>query len=339
MDIITVIIQAVVQGLTEFLPVSSSGHLSVVQHVTGVNGEAALVLSLVLHLGTLAAVFVAFWGTIWGMIKEFFLTIGDIFTGKFSWKNMNGNRRMMFMVIIATVILVPFYLVEGFFTGRQGDGDIVFEGAAFLFTSLILFLSDRFGHGTRTAEQMTVKDAVTVGLFQVVALFPGVSRSGSTTAGGLLSGLEKETAVTFAFILGIPAILGGSVLELGDALHSDMELDWVALGIGFVIAAVVGILSIKLVSWLVKKDRYKIFGVYTARSGRSLRGSGSVGAHFRNHAPFPHNGLKSRKGSRIKWLRIRQQDRAPVPRRAAPGAQDHQRRRSRLSSSGSARRL
>ena len=86
--------------LTEFLPVSSSGHLSVVQHVTGVNGEAALVLSLVLHLGTLAAVFVAFWGTIWGMIKEFFLTIGDIFTGKFSWKNMNGNRRMMFKMCI-----------------------------------------------------------------------------------------------------------------------------------------------------------------------------------------------------------------------------------------------
>lgn len=267
MDIITVIIQAVVQGLTEFLPVSSSGHLSVLQHITGVNGEAALVLSLVLHMGTLLAVFIAFWGTIWGMIKEFFLTFRDIFTGRFSWKNMNGNRRMMFMVIIATVLLVPFYLVEGFFTGRQGDGDIVFEGVAFLFTALLLFLSDKFGHGTRTAEQMTVKDAVTVGLFQVVALFPGVSRSGSTTAGGLLCGLEKQTAVTFAFILGIPAILGGSVLELGDALASDMELDWVALGIGFVIAAVVGILSIKLVSWLVRKDRYKIFGIYTAVLG------------------------------------------------------------------------
>lgn len=274
MDIVTVIIQAVVQGLTEFLPVSSSGHLSVVQHITGVDGEAALVLSLVLHLGTLAAVFIAFWGTIWGMIKEFFLTIRDIFTGKFSWKNMNGNRRMMFMVIIATVILVPFYLVEGFFTGRQGDGDIVFEGVAFMFTALLLFLSDRFGHGTRTAEEMTVKDAVTVGLFQVVALFPGVSRSGSTTAGGLLSGLEKQTAVTFAFILGIPAILGGSVLELGDALKSDMELDWVNLGIGFVIAAVVGILSIKLVSWLVKKDRYKIFGVYTAVLGAACVAAG-----------------------------------------------------------------
>lgn len=274
MDIVTVIIQAVVQGLTEFLPVSSSGHLSVVQHITGVDGEAALILSLVLHLGTLAAVFIAFWGTIWGMIKEFFLTIRDIFTGKFSWKNMNGNRRMMFMVIIATVILVPFYLVQDFFTGRQGDGDIVFEGVAFMFTALLLFLSDRFGHGTRTAEDMTVKDAVTVGLFQVVALFPGVSRSGSTTAGGLLSGLEKQTAVTFAFILGIPAILGGSVLELGDALKSDVELDWVSLGIGFVIAAFVGILSIKLVSWLVKKDRYKIFGVYTAVLGAACVAAG-----------------------------------------------------------------
>lgn len=274
MDIITVIIQAVVQGLTEFLPVSSSGHLSVVQHVTGVDGEAAVILSLVLHLGTLAAVFIAFWGTIWGMIKEFFLSIRDIFTGKFSWKNMNGNRRMMFMVIIATLILVPFYLVEGFFTGRQGDGDIVFEGAAFLFTSLILFLSDRFGHGTRTAEQMTVKDAVTVGLFQVVALFPGVSRSGSTTAGGLLSGLEKQTAVTFAFILGIPAILGGSVLKIKDAMSADMELDWVSLGLGFVIAAVVGILSIKLVNWLVKKDRFKIFGIYTAVLGAACVAAG-----------------------------------------------------------------
>ena len=84
----------------------------------------------------------------------------------------------------------------------------------------------------------------------------------------------RSTAVTFAFILGIPAILGGSVLELGDALHSDMELDWVALGIGFVIAAVVGILSIKLVSWLVKKDRYKIFGVYTAVLGAACVAAG-----------------------------------------------------------------
>ncbi len=263
MDYITVIIQAVVQGLTEFLPVSSSGHLSVLQHITGVDGEAALILSIVLHLGTLVAVFVAFWDTIWGMIKEFFLTMGDIFTGKFTWQDMNGNRRMMILVIVATLILVPVYLFEGFFTGRQGDGDIVFEGIAFLFTAMLLFLSDKCSNGMKQGEDMTLRDGLTVGIFQCIALFPGVSRSGTTTAAGLFCGLEKQTAVTFAFILGIPAILGGSVLELGDALASDMELDWIALGIGFVASAVVGFLAIKMVSWLLKKDRFKIFGVYT----------------------------------------------------------------------------
>ncbi len=263
MDIINVIIQAVIQGLTEFLPVSSSGHLSVVQHITGYSGETAVILSIVLHLGTLVAVFAAFWQTIWEMIKEFFFTIKDIFTGKFSWRKMNGNRRMMFMVIIATLILVPVYLFKDFFTSRQGDGDIVFEGVAFLFTAVLLFLSDRCSGGYKDGEDMKVSDAVTVGLFQCVALFPGVSRSGSTTAAGLFRGLDKNTAVTFAFILGIPAILGGSVLEIGDALKSDMQLDWVALGIGFVVSAAVGFLAIKLVKWLLDKDRFVIFGVYT----------------------------------------------------------------------------
>ncbi len=274
MDYINVIIQAVVQGLTEFLPVSSSGHLSVVQHITGISGEEASIMMIVLHLGTLVAVFAAFWKTIWGMIKEFFLTIKDIFTGKFSWKNMNSNRRMMFMVILATLLLVPFYLFEEFFTGRSGDGDIVFEGVAFIFTAMLLFLSDKCSNGAKLGEDMKVKDGITVGLFQCVALFPGVSRSGSTTAAGLFCGLEKQTAITFAFILGIPAILGGSVLELGDALQSDMQLDWVALGIGFVVAAIVGFLAIKLVSWLIKKDRFKIFGIYTLILGLACVAAG-----------------------------------------------------------------
>lgn len=263
MNLLDVIIQAVIQGLTEFLPVSSSGHLSVVQHIFGYTGETALVLSIVLHLGTLVAVFAAFWKTIWEMIKEFFFTIRDIFTGKFSWRNMNANRRMMFMVIIATLILVPVYLFKDFFTARQGDGDIVFEGIAFLFTAVLLFMSVKCTDGEKTGREMTIGDAVTVGLFQCVALFPGVSRSGSTTAAGLFRGLDKSTAVTFAFILGIPAILGGSVLELGDAIHSEMELDWAALAVGFVVSAVVGFLAIKLVKWLLESDRFMIFGVYT----------------------------------------------------------------------------
>lgn len=283
MDYIFIIIQGIIQGLTEFLPVSSSGHLSVAQHFMNI-GDESLIISIVLHLGTLAAVFAAFWGTIWGMIKEFFLTIRDIFTCKFSWRNMNDNRRMMFMVIIATLVLVPVYFFKDFFTSVEGDGDIIFEGCAFVFTAILLFLSDACVKGYKTGKDMTVKDAITVGLFQCVALFPGVSRSGSTVTAGLFCGLTRETAVTYSFILGIPAILGGSVLEIKDAVSSGVQLDIVPLLIGFLTAAIVGFLSIKLVKLIIKHDKFKIFGIYTLILGLLCVGYGifeaATGIHF-----------------------------------------------------------
>lgn len=283
MDIFSIIIQGIIQGLTEFLPVSSSGHLSITQHFMNV-GEESLIISIVLHLGTLLAVFCAFYKTIFGMIKEFFLTIRDIFTGKFSWKDMNDNRRMMFMVIIATLLLVPVYFFKDFFTSVEGDGDIIFEGCAFIFTAILLFLSDACTKGFKTGKDMSVKDAITVGLFQCVALFPGVSRSGSTTTAGLFCGLARETAVTYSFILGIPAILGGSVLEIKDAVGGGMELDFTTLAIGFITAAVVGFLSIKLVKLIIKHDKFKIFGVYTLILGLLCVGYGIfelvTGIHF-----------------------------------------------------------
>ena len=283
MDIFSIIIQGIIQGLTEFLPVSSSGHLSVVQHFMNM-GEESLIVSIVLHLGTLLAVFCAFYKTIFGMVKEFFLTFKDIFTGKFSWKNMNDNRRLMFMVVIATLLLVPAYFVKDFFTSVEGDGDIIFEGCAFIFTAILMFLSDACVKGFKTGKDMTVKDALTVGLFQCVALFPGVSRSGSTTTAGLFCGLTKETAVTYSFILGIPAILGGSVLELGNAVNSGIELDYTALLVGFATACVVGFLSIVLVKLIIKHDKFKIFGVYTLILGLLCLGYGIfelvTGIHF-----------------------------------------------------------
>ena len=272
-EYISIIIQGIIQGLTEFLPVSSSGHLSVAQHFLGIE-ETGLLISIVLHLGTLVAVFIAFYKDIWGLIKEFFLTIRDFFTGKFSWKNMNDSRRMLFMVIIATLILVPAYFVKDFFTCMEGDGDIIFEGCAFMFTALLLFLSDACVKGFKTGKDMKVRDAVAVGLFQCVALFPGVSRSGSTITTGLFCGLTRETAVKFSFILGIPAILGGSVLEIKDAFESGTEIDIPLLLIGFVVAAAVGVLSIKLVSLVTKKNKFKWFGVYVLILGLLCVGAG-----------------------------------------------------------------
>ncbi len=272
-DIINIIIQGIIQGLTEFLPVSSSGHLSVAQHFMNIEDEN-LLISVVLHLGTLIAVFIAFRKRIWGMIKEFFLSIKDIFTGKFSWKKMNDDRRMMVMVIIATLILVPFVFIKDFFTSVQGDGDIIFEGCAFIFTAIVLFLSDACVKGYKTGKDMKVKDAMTVGLFQVVALFPGVSRSGSTVSSGLFCGLARDTAVAFSFILGIPAILGSAVLEGAHVLKEGTTLDPVPLVIGAVTAAGVGLLAIKLVQLIIKHDKFKIFGVYTLILGIACIGIG-----------------------------------------------------------------
>ena len=259
MSIFDAIIQAIIQGLTEFLPVSSSGHLKLYQAITGQSVEEGTFLLVILHLGTLVAVCIAFWDTIWALIKEFFVTVKDIFTGKFKWSRMNPDRRMLVMLFISLVLLVPFYLIKDIFENVS----LPVLGICFLFTSAELFFASRIRNTKKTAGDITVKDAVVIGLFQCAALFPGVSRSGSTISGGLFRGLEKETAVLYSFVLGIPAILGGCLVELKDLLEGTIEVNVGAAAIGFVVAAIVGILAIKLVQWLIRSDNFIVFSIYT----------------------------------------------------------------------------
>ncbi|NLP25975.1 MAG: undecaprenyl-diphosphate phosphatase [Clostridiales bacterium] len=277
MTIIEAVIQGIIQGLTEFLPISSSGHLSIYQHFTGNSGDAGFLMLSVLHLGTLVAVFIAFWDTIWALIKEFIVMIKDIFTGKFKWKTMNGERRMIIMLVISLSMLAPFYIFKDFFVGISTDDDIIVEGICFLYTSVILFLSDRCVKGKREPKDITVKNAVTVGVFQGFALMPGISRSGSTISGGLFSGFTKETAVKFSFILGIPAILGGCLLEVKDAFDTGQtDIELLPFIVGFIVSAVVGIFAIKLVRWLIKSDKFKIFAFYTLVLGIAVISIGII---------------------------------------------------------------
>lgn len=275
MNIFEAIMQGIIQGLTEFLPVSSSGHLSLYQHFTGNSGEGALLFSAVLHLGTLVAVFTAFRKTIWELIKELGFMIKDIFTGKFKWKEMNPPRRAIIMMIISLLMLIPFYISKDFFEGVSEDSDIIVEGICFLYTATILFFSDRCVKGNKKFGDITVKNAVTVGAFQGVALLPGVSRSGSTISGGLFCGFERETAVQYSFILGIPAILGGCLLQVKDAVDQKaMDIEPLNFAVGFIVSAIVGICAIKMVNWLVKSDKFKIFAVYTLILGVVVIGIG-----------------------------------------------------------------
>lgn len=144
---------------------------------------------------------------------------------------------------------------------------LIVIGFCFLYTAVILFLSDRCGKGTREPKDITVKNALTVGIFQGIALMPGISRSGSTIASGLFSGFTRETAVKYSFILGIPTILGGCLLEVKDAAAEGIEFDFLPMLIGFVVSAVVGICAIRMVNWLVKSEKFKIFAVYTLLLG------------------------------------------------------------------------
>lgn len=263
MSIIEQIFQALIQGFTEFLPVSSSGHLSLFQHFFGLDGEGALLNSVVLHLGTLLAVFIAFYKTILALILEFFSMMKDIFTGKFKWKTMNPNRRMIVMIVMSILPLFGFYIFKDFFTGLSEDSNIIAEGIGFLYTSALLFLSDRCVKGKKASGETTVPDALTIGVFQGIALVPGISRSGSTISAALLRGLKREAAVEYSFILGIPVILAGALVELKDATAQDLSPDIGMLLIGFAVAAVAGFFAIKMIRWLVKTDRFKIFGFYT----------------------------------------------------------------------------
>ena len=261
------IIQAIVQGLSEFLPISSSGHLSLVQHFTGSSGESALLYSAILHLGTLVAVFVVFWKQIFELILEAFKMIKDIFTGKFSFKNPTGARRVIFMLVVSTAILVPFLLIKDYLTAVSEDDSILIEGLCFIYTACLLFIADRTQTRGKTAEDMNYKDAVRVGFFQSIALLPGVSRSGSTISAGLLSGLTREAAVSYSFILGIPAILGGCLIEVKDGIEEGVTFNPLYLLLGFIVSAIVGVLSIKLVKYISKGDKFKIFWIYTGVLG------------------------------------------------------------------------
>lgn len=263
MGIFNAIFQGIIQGLTEFLPVSSSGHLSLYQHFTGKNGEGALFFTAVLHLGTLVAVFVAFWDTILPLIKEFGSLCKDIVTRKFSYKNMNPERRMIVMIFFSCLCLFPFAVFKNWFESIAEDAYIFEEGLCFLYTAAILFMSDRCKKGSKTAGDIKAKDAVTVGLFQGVAMLPGVSRSGSTICSGLFSGFSRDTAVKYSFILGIPVILVSCLSEVKDAVAAGSSVDLASCAVGFVVSAVVGLGAIKLVNWLVRSDRFRIFGYYT----------------------------------------------------------------------------
>lgn len=268
MSIFDAVIQGIIQGLTEFLPVSSSGHLSLYQHFTGNSGEAAGIYSILLHLGTLIAVAIAFWKELLDMVKEFFSMAKEIATGKFDKNNMTGSRRLIFLFIISLLPLCFFYFISDFYNSLSTDNDIVVEGLCFLLTAALLLVSGKcVKSGGTTAENMSWKQALGMGIMQGIAPLPGLSRSGSTISAGLILGVSREQAVAFSFIMGVPAVLAANLLEVPAAISGEVEINWAAALIGMAVSLVVGIAAIKTVKLLVKNDKFTKFAWYLVPLG------------------------------------------------------------------------
>lgn len=284
MSVFDAVIQGIIQGLTEFLPVSSSGHLSLWQHFFGESGEAAGIYSILLHMGTLGAVLIAFRKEVGEMLREILSTLREICSGKMSTAGAHPARRRIFLMLISLLPLCGFYFLTDFYTALAADDDIIVEGVCFLLTAALLLISSRcVKSGGRTAENMTWKDALAMGIMQGIAPLPGLSRSGSTISVGLIMGVERSEAVAFSFIMGVPAVLAANLLEAPKALSGAVEISWGAAIIGMTTAFAVGLAAIKAVKALVKTDRFTYFawylivvGLLSVVAGIYERGSGNI---------------------------------------------------------------
>ena len=252
-----------VQGVAEFLPISSSGHLTLMQHFFGFE-EVDNLFNILLHFATLIAVCVVYWKDIVEMVLEFFRGLAALVTkrGSREVSRPPEARRLVMMVIVGTL---PLLLVVPFEDKVEQLGSSpVFVAIALLVTGCILFFSDRMARGKKTARTATVLDALLVGAAQAVATVPGLSRSGCTISAGMLRGFDRKFAVRYSFLLSLPAVLGATLLKVVKTI-SEGGVDTSLLPryiIGMVVAGVVGYFSIRLVQLLADKGKFGKFSIY-----------------------------------------------------------------------------
>ena len=261
MTYLSAILLGLVQGIAEFLPISSSGHLAIAQNLLGLETEVPEFYDVLLHLGTLLAVFVAYWQDICDMITEFFSGVGDL-VRRSTPTPVPPARRMIVLIVIATL---PLFAVLPIRHAVQGLSDnMVFIGAALIVTGFLLFASDLMRKGRKTERHATWTDALVVGVGQAIATMPGISRSGMTITAGCFCSFERKFAVRFSFLMSIPAILGANLLSLLDVVQEGgivmAELPMYLVGV--VVAAVSGYLCIRLLKMIADKGKFGFFAYY-----------------------------------------------------------------------------
>jgi undecaprenyl-diphosphatase len=283
MNLLQAIILGIVQGLTEFIPVSSTAHLVFASRWTGIyegNPQQVTATIAVIQLGTLAAVFVYFAGDIFAISRNF---IRD------HWHFLTRKRRMRFsgtggirplwlseeswlgwLVIIGSVPIGTVGILAKDFIEGAGTKNLWIISIMLVAVALFLALAEAVGEKRKDIRHLGVVDAVTVGLSQVMALIPGASRSGSTIMGGLFAGEKRETAARFSFLLSIPAVTASGLLELREALRILPKDSFTPLVVGTIVAGVIGYLSIWFLLAFLRRNSTAVFIIYRIVLGSIL---------------------------------------------------------------------
>ena len=262
MDILSAVIYGLIQGLAEFLPISSSGHRAIAHGIFGAdNLEASyFTFDIRLHLATLIAVLIVYAKDVFPLIPAFFTMLGKVFKKKkmAEWTN---NEKMVLYIIIATLPLVAAVFLNDKVELLSSYTKII--GGILIVNGIFLFASDMIPNGIKDINTAQPKNALIVGLCQLCAIIPGLSRSGTTITAGRLNGFSREFAVKFSFILSIPAIIGANIFEIPDVIANPIpKPDIIPYLIGMLVAAVTGILAMKLITYISKKSNFRIFSFY-----------------------------------------------------------------------------
>ncbi|ADL57628.1 undecaprenyl-diphosphatase UppP [Methanothermobacter marburgensis] len=272
MDVLQAIIIGIVQGLTEFLPISSSGHLVLVPEIMGV--KSSLAFDTLLHVGTLVAVVTYFWSDIVHMIRSFISSLTDIPGGNFrNGIDEDPYKRLAWMVLIGTIPAgLAGVLFKDFFESLFSS--ITAVGFFLIVTGLLLWSSERISAKIREklpVEKLGVRDSLIIGGAQALAIAPGISRSGATISAGLFLGFERELAARYSFLLSIPAILGAAIIQVKD-ISAGMDLLGASMIAGFVASAVSGYIAIKFLLKLIRERDLYVFAYYCFALGLLILG-------------------------------------------------------------------
>ena len=260
MSLLSSIILGLIQGVAEFLPISSSGHLAIAEHLLGMTGlEIPEFFDVLLHLGTLVAVFAAYWEDIRDMVVEFFCGVRDL-AHRTTPTPVPPARRLILLIIVGTLPLLVVLPIKDLVEGLTDN--MYFVGGALIVTGFLLFASDRVKKGRKTEKNAALVDVLLVGAAQAIATCPGISRSGTTITAGCFVGFDRKFAVRFSFLLSIPAILGANVLSIKDALATVVWSEVPVYLVGVAVAAAVGYACIRLLKMIADKGKFGFFAYY-----------------------------------------------------------------------------